>query len=78
MQQQPALQEKAAERPVRQVDDDGVKEEPGAQVGVAQEEEEDHPSTPPLPPMAIALVHSEEVHLTYLVFIYSNTVTCLV
>lgn len=61
-QQQLPPQGRAAERPVRQVEEDGVKEEPGAQVGMTQEDEEDHPSTPPLPPMAIALVLHTYIH----------------
>lgn len=55
-QQQPTPYERVAEGPTRQPEENGVKEEPGAQVGVTQEDEEDRPSTPPLPPMAIALV----------------------
>ena len=55
-QQQAKPHERVAEGPMRQPEEDGVKEEPGAQVGVTQEDEEDRPSTPPLPPMAIALV----------------------
>lgn len=61
-QQQAPPHERTAERLTRQVEEDGVKEEPGAQVGVTQEDEEDRLSTPPLPPMAIALVLHTYMH----------------
>ena len=67
------------ERVARQVEEDGVKEEPGAQVGVTQEDEEDHPSTPPLPPMAIALAPNthNKVHCQYAYSLYIYHYMCL-